>query len=125
MSQETYHKLAWTLSIKYPDFPVHCQSQRPLNPQSVPLDQKATFYDYVVINGKRYYASSAVGSRQASLVEINVNGNTIPPATLKCGELLEILQVDNLLSRNGHPIWLGRMRWFKEWTLPWEAVWDT
>jgi hypothetical protein len=125
MSRETYCKLAWTLSIHYPDFPVHCQSDRPQNPQSVLLDQIAIFYDYVIIDSFRYYASMVVGSHQASLVDVNTNVNAIPSTGLRCGELLEILQVDSLRSTNGRPIWLGRICWFKEWTGPREAIWDT
>lgn len=116
MSTETYRLLARTLSSLFPDTPVHCQSQRPINARSIPLDQTATFFDYAVLNGSRYYASRATGSNRSSLVEVGIGHD------IKFGELLEIFEFDQ--GKTGSPLRFGRMRWFKESTGPHEPVWD-
>jgi hypothetical protein len=120
LSNETYRQLSRTLNMWYPDRPVHCQSERPSSFRSIPLNLEATFFDYVVQGGRRYYASRAVGSNRSALVEVvlknlHINGES------SCGELLEIFKTDPY--SNSQPQVFGRVRWFKEWDQPCEAVW--
>ncbi|KIO00297.1 hypothetical protein M404DRAFT_29676 [Pisolithus tinctorius Marx 270] len=53
LSMETYQLIARALNARFPFLPVHCQHERPIMPHSIPLSNKATFFDYIVINGKR------------------------------------------------------------------------
>ncbi|KAG1867648.1 hypothetical protein F4604DRAFT_1927432 [Suillus subluteus] len=109
MSSETYRTLARTLCFRFPYTPVHCCGDEPLVRNSTPLNREATFYEYVVVNGRRYHASRTVGSNSSSLVHVTIP-RAVPVATY--GELLEICQFD---CRSGHSVWFGRMRWFKPW----------
>jgi hypothetical protein len=120
MSTITYRRLARMLTSLHPESPVHCQSDRPMDLRSVPLDQDAIFYDYVVYKGTRYYSSRAVGTNRASLVEVYMTCSGI--THIQCGELLELFEFDE--GKRGSPIWVAHMRWFREWDGPREAVWD-
>ena|SRR5271170_1154617 len=122
MTTNMYRQLAKTLSSWNPGMPYHCQSDRPTNPNSVPLDQTATFYDFVILNGSRFYSSHAVSSNRASLVEVNLVDPNSNQTFLRCGELLEIFRFDQ--GQRGSPVWLGQMRWFREWKGEHESVWD-
>ena len=120
LSNKTYQQLSRTLNIRFPDHPVHCQSERPKSFHSIPLSPEATFFDYVVLGGRRYHASRAVGSNRSALVEVvlknlHMNGQS------SCGELLEIFKTDPY--RNSQPQFLGHVRWYKEWDQPCEAIW--
>jgi hypothetical protein len=118
MGTETYRLLARTLNSWYPDQPVHCQSEHPSNARSIPLDQLATFYDYIIYKRRRHYASRAVGSNRSSLIEVYLAD---APGQSNCGELLNIF--DNTLYNHSVPKLFGRVRWFKEWTGPREDIW--
>jgi len=120
MSTVTYRRLAQMLTSLHPDTPVHCQSDRPMDFRSIPIDQNAIFYDYVVYKSVRYYSSRAVGTNRASLVEVDLTCSGI--AHIQCGEILELFEFDE--GKRGSPIWIAHMRWFREWNGPREVVWD-
>jgi|ERR1700722_14543214 len=122
MTTGLYRELAKTLTSQNPATPYHCQSERPTNANSIPLDRRATFYDYVILNGARFYSSHAVSSNRASLVEVNFVDPDINEAFRRCGELLEIFRFDQ--GPGGSPVWFGQMRWFREWDGERELVWD-
>ena len=73
-SLETYLLLACALNACFPLSPVHCQHKRPASLHSVPLNLKGIFYDYVVIDGKRFHASRAVSTQRSSLVHVRIPG---------------------------------------------------
>ncbi|KAG1846974.1 hypothetical protein DFJ58DRAFT_730304 [Suillus subalutaceus] len=84
MSTETYRTLARTLCFRFPYTPVHCRGDEPLVRNSTPLDREETFYEYVVVNGRRYHASRTVGSNSSSLFHVTIP-RAVPVATY--GEL--------------------------------------
>ncbi|KIN96500.1 hypothetical protein M404DRAFT_33209 [Pisolithus tinctorius Marx 270] len=51
-SSETYRLLAHTLNTRFPHSPVHCQHEQPTSHNSIPLNHKGLFYNYVIIEGK-------------------------------------------------------------------------
>jgi hypothetical protein len=118
MNIETYRQLAQALSSWFSQFPVHCQGDRPRCWESIPLDHVATFLDYVVLNGSRYYASCAVGSNRASLVKVQIG----PSDNLIHGEILDLIQFKH--NTKAQTIWVAHMRWFRAWDGPQERIWD-
>jgi len=52
MSSDTYCLLTDKLYLWYPLTPVHCHSVAAVASNSLPLDRKAIFFEYVIINGK-------------------------------------------------------------------------
>ncbi|KZT18076.1 hypothetical protein NEOLEDRAFT_1081034 [Neolentinus lepideus HHB14362 ss-1] len=90
--------------------------------RSIPLEDSAIFYDYVVLNGKRYHASEATGMHRTSMVEVDLKRDNGSIRT-EYGELLEIFEYDQ--KTLGGPIWLGRIRWFVPWTGARDPVWST
>jgi hypothetical protein len=121
MSSETYRLLANTIRIRYPTFPVHCRSERPTDRNSVPLDWAATFFEYIVVDGKRYHASLTVMSNSSSFVHVVIPA---PSPVDAYGEVLEIFQFNQDFRRVGRPMWLARLRWFKPWNGQREKLWD-
>lgn len=124
MSSETYRLLARTICLRYPLTPVHCRFDRPVVPHSLPLDPMAVYFDYVVINGKRYHASRTTGSNHSSFVHVLIPkaGTTSIHAY---GEVLEIFQYTQNFRGVGNPMWFVRMRWFVPWTGEGEEIWRT
>ncbi|KAF7372218.1 hypothetical protein MVEN_00081200 [Mycena venus] len=120
MSDETYRQLADALTIHYPDIPVHCISDSPRSPASLPLETRATFYSYVIVNGKRYYASSGAKSNKSSLIQVAVSRPT--GVSIRCGELLEIFKFQQF--EGATELWFGRMRWFTPYRGPQEPIWQ-
>ena len=121
MSSETYRLLAHTICVRYPATPVHCRSDHAATPNSLPLMHTALFFDYVVVNGKQFYASQTVGWNKSSLVHVIIPGPFLKDAY---GEILEILQVDQDFRNTGHPLWLARVRWLKPWCGERDPIWD-
>lgn len=121
MTTDTYRLLAQTLCFRYPLAPVHCLCDCPVVPHSLPLDRTAIFFDYVVIKGKRYYASRTVGSNRSSFVHVIIPADN--PIHLH-GEVLEILQVDQSWREHVQSLWFARMRWFKPWQGDAGMVWN-
>src|SRR6266576_1864279 len=100
MSSETYRLLAHTICVRYPATPVHCRSVHAVTPNSLPLDHTAIFFEYVVVDGKRFYASLTVGWNKSSLVHVIIPG---PFPVDAYGEVLKILQIDQDFRNMGHP----------------------
>lgn len=121
MSTETYRLLAFTICRLFPLTPVHCRSDRPVVSHSLPLNHHAVFFDYVVIDGKRYYASRTVGTNRSSLVHAIIPG---PSPVHAYGEILEIFQFDQKFRAVNEPLWFARMRWFVPWRGECEQVWS-
>ena len=121
MSSDTYRILADTIRFKYPRTPVHCRSDRAVIRNSLPLERTATFFKYVVVDGKRYYASRTVGSNKSSFVHVIIPG---PSPINAYGEILEIFQFNQDFRQTGSPLWLARVRWFKPWAGEREKIWD-
>jgi hypothetical protein len=121
LSSETYRLLAHSISTRYPETPVHCRSDRAVLPNSLPLEHTAIFFEYVVVNSKRFYASRTVGWNKSSLVHVLIPGPTPKDAY---GEVLEILQINQDFRNIGHPLWLAQVRWFKPWHGERDQIWD-
>jgi hypothetical protein len=120
MSTETYQLLAHTICLRYPLTPVHCRSDRPMVHHSLPLDRNVTFFDYVIIHGRRYYGSRTVRSNRSSFVHVAIPGPIVQHAY---GEVLEIFQFNQQFRNADTPLWLARMRWFVPWSGECEKVW--
>lgn len=121
MSTETYRQLADTICLRFPSTPIHRRSDRAVLPGSLPLDYSATFFEYVVVDGKRYYASRMVGWNKSSFVHVVIPGTSLTDA---CGEILEVFQFDQDFRQAGCPLWLARVRWFRPWSGEHEGIWD-
>ncbi|KAF8131089.1 hypothetical protein EV363DRAFT_1166042 [Boletus edulis] len=120
LPSNSYRFLAQTLCFRFPKTPVHCRHQIPLVPNSTP-SYNATFFDYVIVNGKRYYASRTVGSNRSSLVHVIIPGT---PPTHAFGEVLEIFQIDQPLDNNqACSLWFVHTRWFMSWRGDLDSVW--
>ena len=113
MSSETYRLLVHLICLRFPTTPVHCRSDHIVTPNSLLLDHTVIFFDYVVVEGKRFYASRMVGWNWSSLIRILIPG---PLPIDAYGEVLEILQIGQDFRNVGYPLWLARMRWFKWWS---------
>ena len=124
MSSDTCRLLARTLCFPDPSRPVHCRSDISLVPNSIPLAYKATFFDYVVLKGKRYYASRSVGSSNSSFVRVTIPRNDLQISLLAFGEVLEVFQFSQLFYGQECTFWFARMHWFKAYDGPCEKVWS-
>ncbi|KAG0700531.1 hypothetical protein DFH29DRAFT_1001034 [Suillus ampliporus] len=121
LSTDTYRLLAETLCLQFPLTPVHCRMDRPLLSHSLPLNRQAIFFDYVVLRGKRYYASRTTGFNHSSFVHVVIPNNGSPCHAY--GEILEIFQFEQNLRGQGNRMWFARMRWLKAWRAepsPWD-----
>ena len=121
MSSDTYQLIAETICHQFPMTPVHCRSDRPLFPNSIPLDKSAMFFEYVVIEGKQYHASRMTGTARSSLAHVVIPG--LSPVNA-FGEVMEIIQVHQQFPWSNHPLCFVRMRWFKPWSGEHEQLWD-
>jgi hypothetical protein len=121
MSSDSYRLLAETIRDRFPSTPVHCRSERPILPHSLPLERTATFFEYVVIEGKRYHASRTVGANKSSFAHVLIPA---PSPFNAYGEILEIFQVNQPLQQCDRPLRFVRMRWFKPWSSEREEIWD-
>ncbi|KAG2141058.1 hypothetical protein DEU56DRAFT_734574 [Suillus clintonianus] len=127
MSSETYRLLAQTLCFWFPFTPVHCRMDLPLVAHSLPLERQAIFFEYVILGGKRYYASRTVGSNRSSFIHAIIPSALHPPRHAY-GEVLELFQFEQNFRGPGHDtmLWFARTRWFKPWrcesTNPWDDL---
>ncbi|KIK16848.1 hypothetical protein PISMIDRAFT_25032 [Pisolithus microcarpus 441] len=120
-SSETYRLLGHTLNTRFRHSLTHCQHEWPTSPHSVPLNCSGTFFDYVVINGKLFHASRAVGTHRSSIVHVVIPGEEPMHA---CGELIEIFQVDQHLRNGKHTFYFACMRWFRPYIGEQTTIWD-
>lgn len=114
MSSETYSLLVDQLNIMFTSdgMSFYSRIQARPTPQSIAVELNARFYDYVILNGRRFHASSNANTPALSLVEVHVpslNGDL----RKEYGELVEILAYDQLPGQR--QVWLGRVRWFSRW----------
>jgi hypothetical protein len=109
LSSEIYRLLTHALTNRYPDTPIYRRSECLPTPNSLPLDHIAIFFEYVVVNGKRIFASWTAGQKKSSLVRVLIPG--LPPKDAY-GEVLEILQIDQDFRKVGHSLWLAQVWWF-------------
>ena len=123
LSSDTYRILLSHLRSHHPDFHIHSVSGTPRYPDSIPLHDEATFYDYIIIKGQRYQAYNAVGILSSALVEVSLpfrcENGLANAENIHCGELLEIFQ----FTQSGRSFLYGRMRWFKPWDGERDDVW--
>ncbi|KIM51792.1 hypothetical protein SCLCIDRAFT_18301 [Scleroderma citrinum Foug A] len=92
---------------------------------SIPLDHNATFFDYVIVDGRKYHASRTTGSRNSSLVHIVIPDKSGGLATNAYGEILEIFRFDQDIHYVCKSMFFIRMRWFRHWEGEKEDIWYT
>lgn len=121
MGSETYQLVAQMICLHFPETPVHCRHQAATMSNSLPLSYEATFFDYVILNGKRYYASHAVRGNWSSFVHVVIPGES---ATHAFREILKIFQIYQLLRAGmNHMLWFACLWWFKSWEGDLDDVW--
>lgn len=76
---------------------------------TIPLQNQACFYDYVVVNQHRYFASSRAPNRTNSLVECVVYAND-GSSRLWTGELIDIIHINQAPTG---VFTLAQIRWFR------------
>jgi hypothetical protein len=106
MSSDTYHLLADEICLQYPLTPIHCHSDAAVASNSLPLDRKAIFFEYIVVDGKQYYASWTVGWNKSLFVQVLIPGSY--PVTAY-GEVLEIFQCSQDFGQPDCLMWLARV----------------
>jgi hypothetical protein len=121
MSLDTYHLLANMICSRFPSMPIHCRSDTAVLPNSIPLECTTLFFDYVVVNGKRYHASHVVGCNRSSFVHVLIPG---PQPVDAYGELLEVFQFNQDFRQSGSLLWLAHIQWFSAWTREQESIWE-
>jgi len=112
MLLDTYRLLADKICLRYPLTPIHCHLDAAVASNSLPLDHKAIFFEYVVVNGKRYYASWTVGWNKSSFIWVLILGSSQVTAYR---ELLEIFQFSQDFGQTVCPLWLAWVRWLTLW----------
>ena len=125
MDRQLYYRMLCYLAEHYPLRHLHSCFGRPEYPDSQPLFENALFFDYVVLQGHRYYASIQSGTKHSSLVEVELPSIDQPAGHRPKrgrGELLRLIQFQQ--SPNESPAWVAQMRWFKPWTGVYDTVWD-
>ncbi|KAG1718461.1 hypothetical protein EDB19DRAFT_1920545 [Suillus lakei] len=97
----------------------------PLVAHSLPLNRQAIFFEYVILGGKRYYASRTVGSNRSSFIHAIIPSALHPPRHAY-GEVLELFQFEQNFRGPGHDtmLWFARTRWFKPWRCESTNPWD-
>ncbi|KAG1729231.1 hypothetical protein EDD22DRAFT_853172 [Suillus occidentalis] len=93
----------------------------PIVSNNVPLDRDATFFDYIIIDGKRYHGSRTVRYNRSSFVHVAIPSPRVTQHAY--GETLEIFQFDQRFRHEDTPLWLVRMHWFTLWNGEHEKVW--
>jgi len=121
MSSEMYCLLAHTLCIRFPATPVHCWSDHAIAPNSLPLTHTVIFFEYVVVDSKRFYTSWTVSWNRSSLVHVVIPG-PFPKDTYS--EVVKILQIDQDFWNTGHLLWVARVQWLKPWDRERDNIWD-
>jgi hypothetical protein len=104
MTSEMYHLVLRYLSALYPAANLRSLNHPSPAPGSVPLPNAAWFFDYVVLQGRRYSSSSRTTNRANSMVQAFVSdrGDTC------VGELINIIHIE---VNEDHKYVLGHFRW--------------
>jgi hypothetical protein len=114
LSSESYRLLAHTLCVRYPLMPIHCRYDQPRIAHSMPLNTTATFFDYVIVDGKRFCALRSVGTNHSSLARVAILGANGHGSELDAwGEILEVLQIEQNFHDKQRVLWFAWMRWFR------------
>jgi hypothetical protein len=121
MLLDTYHLLANEICLRYPLTPVHCCSDTLVASNSLPLDHKAIFFEYVIVNGKQYYVSWTVGWNKSLFVQVLIPGSSQVTAY---GELLEIFQFSQDFGQTVCLLWLAWVCWLTPWDGEHNSIWD-
>ena len=79
------------------------------------------FFEYVIVEGKRYHASCTVSANKSSFAHVAIPG---PSPANAYGEILDIIQVNPQFQQGGHPLRFVQMRWFKAWSGERKQLWD-
>ncbi|KIK81093.1 hypothetical protein PAXRUDRAFT_35984 [Paxillus rubicundulus Ve08.2h10] len=116
MTTDTYELLAQMICLQSPQTPMHCRYNCPIVPHSLPLNREATFFDYVTVKGKRYYASRSIGTKSSSLVQVGLLHQNDPGIMYAYGKMMEFFQFDQDIHHKDESMWFARMWWLKSWT---------
>jgi hypothetical protein len=77
------------LRLLYPQLQLRSYIAENPQPGSVPLSNTAFFFDYVIVNQRRYHARNRTSSATNSFVEIAVDDN----GSTWAGELMDIIHI--------------------------------
>lgn len=108
LSHALYHTVLRHLNIIQPHFPLYSPLTAPPTPTSIPMSAIATFYPHVVLNKRRYHASSSSGNTSKALVAATITQDG--SASSRVCEILDILS----FQQPGTPLrflW-AHVRWF-------------
>ena len=101
-----YLELLRYLALYLPDIKLHSNITPNPSLDSIPLTREAYFFDYAIIEGRRFHASErgSVDSRGNAMVQVRISerGDTW------AGELLDIIHID---QEPGLRLTLGHFRW--------------
>jgi hypothetical protein len=78
------------LSLLFPDARLRSLIMPNPPPNSIPLNNRALFFDYAVVNQQRYHASRRARNTTGSLVECAVDG----AGATSVGELTDIIHIN-------------------------------
>jgi hypothetical protein len=120
LSSDTYCLLAEEICLRYPLTPIHCRSDAAVTSNSLPLDRKAIFFKYVIVNSKCYYTSQTVGWNKLSFVRVIIPGSSSSTAY---GEVLEIFQFSQDFGQIDCPLWLAWVCWLMPWEGEHDSLW--
>lgn len=117
LSRSLYDDVLDNLRLRYPELPIRSYLVPGLEIALLPT---VTFFDYVIIASRRFWASSRTNSRANSLVVVR----TGPQLSPRVGVLLDILGIAQQrlpIQRLGHVQWLMRC----EEAIPSKSSWTS
>jgi hypothetical protein len=106
MPSDLYYTVLAHLKNRNPDLELHSHITMAPSLSSKPLLPRATFFDHVIIEHKRYLASSRAVHEADALLAVRTSNN----GSLWVGELCDIFMINQPAVGIHH---FGRMRWFK------------
>lgn len=100
----TYSTILSYMNLVFPALNLRAYTNVNGSFDSVPLPLRANYFDYAVIDGRRYHASSHSTTRKNSMLEafVGMDGATC------VGELIDIINVE---LNSGQQFTLGHFRW--------------
>ena len=114
---ELYYSVLQHLQRRMPDLELHSHISLAPSPSSRPLFARADFFDYVVIRGQKYTASTWANDSSESLIAVSTSalGQTW------VGELQYIFALDQ--DSVGHHRF-GKVRWFVPFFVEKDMIWN-
>ncbi|KAK7008315.1 hypothetical protein R3P38DRAFT_2552218 [Favolaschia claudopus] len=109
LSPELYFCVLQHLQIRLPNVKLHSYIELAPSPDSLVLEPRGFLFDHVVVNQRRYYASSRSAHPDTSLIAIQS-----APGRLWVGELRFIFAIQQPSTRTIHRF--GYVRWFRPTT---------